>query len=152
MKARMHTRLTRSETGSSLVEVALFMPVLLTLMLGVVDFGRAYYEANEVMGAAHAGAVFGSQNPTDTTDMQTVATDNAKDVPGISSTASYGCECSDGTGASVSCASPPSCSTTTEVYYVKVKASASYSPIVPWPRFGTSFTIAETVEMRSSVP
>jgi Flp pilus assembly protein TadG len=151
MKLRMRG-LAGSEKGSSLIETAVFMPVLLTLMLGVVDFGRAYYQANEIEGAAHAGAVYGSQYPTDTADMQTVATDNAPDVTGISATAVYGCECSDGTGGSASCGTPPTCTGTTEVYYVQVTTSASYSPLLPWSRFASPSTLTATVKMRSAVP
>jgi Flp pilus assembly protein TadG len=135
MKVRMRG-LAGSERGSSLVETALFMPVLLTLMLGVTDFGRAYYQANELEGAAHAGAVYGSQYPTDTTDMQTMAVDNAPD----------------GTGASASCATTPTCTGTTEVYYVKVTVSASYSPLLPWSKFASPGTLSAVSEMRSTVP
>jgi Flp pilus assembly protein TadG len=138
----------RSEHGASLVEVALVLPVLILILLGVVDFGRAYYLSNEVAGAAHAGAVYGSQYPTDTTGMQTAAAANAPDVSGLTTTASYGCECSDGSDASTSCATVPSCSTNI-VYYAKVKASVAYSPWFPWPGIPSSIAIADTVEMRS---
>jgi Flp pilus assembly protein TadG len=145
----MHRILAGSDRGSSLVETAIFMPMLLTLLLGVVDYGRACYQANEVAGAAHAGAVYGSQYPTDTADMITIAKDNAPDVAGIGATAVYGCECSDGTGASANCATAPTCTGTTEVYYVKVTASATYSPLIPWPSFAGSFNMSDMVEMRS---
>ena len=42
-------------------------------MLGTVDFEHAFYLAIEVAGAARAGASFGSQNPNDTTGIQTSA-------------------------------------------------------------------------------
>jgi Flp pilus assembly protein TadG len=146
---RMHKGLFRSERGSSLVEVAIILPTMVMLALGVVDFGRAYYLANEVAGAAHAGAMYGSQNPTDTATMITLAKADAPDVSGIGATASYGCECSDGTSASASCASKPSC-TNTVVYYVKVTATAPYTLMIPWPGFRSSVTLSNTVEMRSS--
>lgn len=150
MKKRIRAGWAKSELGSSMVETAIFMPVLLTLLLGVVDFGRAYYEANEVAGAAHAGAVYGSQNPTDTTGMKDMVTASAADLSStITPGASYGCECSDGTGASASCGTVPACSGTTQVYYVKVTASESYSSLIPWPKFLGSITLADSVEMRS---
>lgn len=146
------TNFTRSEKGSSLVEVAIFLPLLLTLLLAVVDLGRAYYQADEVAGAAHAGAMYGTQHATDTTNMQNVAKDNAPDVSGMTATATYGCECADGSSASASCATTPSCSGSAapEVYYVKVTTSATYSPLIPWPKFASSFTISNTVQMRTS--
>ena len=66
-----------SEAGNSLVETGFFLPLLLLLLMGVADFGRAYYLAIEVAGAAHAGAVYGAQNITDTTGMQNAAKLNA---------------------------------------------------------------------------
>lgn len=149
LPTRFHRSL-RSEQGMSLVEMSLVVPVLLLILIGIVDFGRAYYLYNEVVGAAHAGAIYGSQFPTDTTGMQTAVTNNAPDVSGLQATATYGCECYDGSDASASCASPPSC-TTNEVYYVHVTASATYTPLVPWPGIPTSVPMSETVELRSAV-
>ena len=98
----------RSETGSSLVEMGLLLPVLFLLLLGAVDFGRAYYLAIEVSNAAHTGALYGAQNPTDTSGMQGAATSDAPDVPGFAVTATYGCECSNGASAVAACGVSPS--------------------------------------------
>jgi Flp pilus assembly protein TadG len=148
MQMRNPVKFHSSEEGSSLVEMAVFIPVLLTVLLAVVDLGRAYYLTNEVAAAAHEAAVFGSQNPTDTADMKTVAQNAAPDVPGISATTSYGCECADGSNASASCVATPSCGSLNSVHYVKVTATATYTPLVPWPKFGSSFTLTQTVQMR----
>lgn len=148
MSCQRPLNILRDQHGASLIEVALVMPILILILLGVVDFGRAYYLSNEVVGAAHAGAVYGSQYPADTTGMVTAATANAPDVPGLTATASYGCECSDGSGASTDCVSVPSCSTNV-VYYAKVKASVAYTPWFPWPGIPSSIAIADAVEMRS---
>ena len=61
------TRWVVGEEGSSLVEVALVLPMMLLLLVGSVDFGRGYYAAMEVSSAANAGACYGVQEPTDTT-------------------------------------------------------------------------------------
>lgn len=147
MKSNLQLRILRSEQGSSLVEVALVLPMLLLVLVGMVDFGRGYYLGNEVAGAARAGAVYGSQNPTDTAGMKTAVTEDAPDVPGITASASYGCECSDGTSASASCSTVPTCSTNV-VYYVKVTASATYTTMVPWTGLPSSIALSRTVEMR----
>lgn len=151
MTAKLY-QFVRAEQGISLVEMALVIPFLLLIVIGVVDFGRAYYLYNEVVGAAHAGAIYGSQFPTDTTGMQTAGTNNAPDVSGISVTASYGCECLDGTLASASCSSAPSCaSSNNEVYYVQVTATATYTPLLPWPGIPSSVPMSESVEVRSAI-
>lgn len=156
MSSSQVSRFVRSSSGQGLVETALTASLLVLLLLAAVDFGRAFYMVVELKGAAHAGAVYGSQYPTDTAGMQSVATANATDLSNMSGanftpTATYGCECSDGSSASASCASAPSCSSSTsEVYYVTVKTTASYSPLVPWPGIPSTMNMSETVEMRSA--
>ena len=118
-----------SEDGSSLVELAFFLPLLLGVLMSVADFGRAYYLAIEVAGAAHAGAVYGAQNITDITGMQNAAKLNAPDVSGLVATGSWGCECSNGTSSSASCTITPTCSVNV-VYYAKVTTSVLYNPII----------------------
>lgn len=151
----MPCKFFRSERGDSLVEVAVAAAVLVTLVLGIVEFGRAWYLQNEMAGAAQAGAVFGSQNPTDTGGMQTVAQDNAPDVSSagdissFAATASWGCECSDGTGASASCKATPTCSATV-VDYVTVKVSGTYTPSFRFPGSASSLTLSRSVTMRSA--
>jgi Flp pilus assembly protein TadG len=139
-----------SQAGNSLVEVAFFLPLLFLLLSGVVDFGRGYYLANEVAGAAHAGAVYGSQDITDTTDMITAAKLAAPDVSGLSPTASWGCECSDGTQSSASCTTTPASCSANVVYYASVTVTATYTPIMPWKGIGSSFTITRSATMRSA--
>ncbi|MGA2571564.1 MAG: TadE/TadG family type IV pilus assembly protein [Terracidiphilus sp.] len=141
-------RLFRSEEGDSLVEAGLFVPMLLLLLMGVVDFGRAYYLADEIAGAAQAGAVYGTQNSSDTTGMSNAAKLNAPDVSGLTATGAWGCECSDGTHVTANCTSTPTCSVNV-VYYAKVTASATYHPMIPWPGISSS-TISRSVTMRST--
>ncbi len=148
MKSQLPVSLLQSECGSNLVEVAFVMPLLLLLLAGAVDFGRAYYQGIEVVGAAHAGAVYGSQFPTDTTGMINAAKLDAPDVPGISATASWGCECANGSSHVASCSSAPSCASNT-VYYVTVNASAPYNTLLPWPGIPSSFTWSYSTTMRS---
>lgn len=140
-------------SGQGLIETALTASLLCLLLLAAIDFGRAFYMVVELKGAAHAGAVYGTQYPTDTAGMVSVATNNEADLASAAQTptAVYGCECSDGTDVSASCASTPSCSSSaSEVYYVKVTAKANYSPLVPWPGIPSTMNMSETVEMRSS--
>ena len=142
----------RGERGNSLVELALLLPFLLLLLVGVVDFGRAYYLLLEVASAAHAGALYGTQNPTDTANMQAAATLDAPDVPGITATATYGCECSDGTAASASCTATPSCtSPATVVNYVQVDTSAAYTPWLTYPGVSLPSSLTGSARMRAGL-
>ena len=55
--------------GASFVELALVLPLFLLMLVPVVDIGRAFYAAIEVTSAAHAGAMYGLENPSDTSGM-----------------------------------------------------------------------------------
>ncbi len=46
----------RREAGQALVETALVLPVLLIILMGVFDFGRAIYAYNAVSNAAREAA------------------------------------------------------------------------------------------------
>jgi Flp pilus assembly protein TadG len=46
-------------SGQGLVEMALILPVLLLIFMGIIDFGRAIYAYNAVSNAAREGARLG---------------------------------------------------------------------------------------------
>ncbi|WP_245458522.1 TadE/TadG family type IV pilus assembly protein [Mesorhizobium sp. M8A.F.Ca.ET.057.01.1.1] len=46
----------RDHSGATMVEMAIAMPMLLTLLLGFVDFGYAFYQWNAGNKAVQAGA------------------------------------------------------------------------------------------------
>lgn len=52
----MFHRANRSERGAAAVEMALVLPVLILLIGGIVDFGRAYYTQIILTNAAREGA------------------------------------------------------------------------------------------------
>jgi len=143
--------LSWEERGASLVELALVLPFLALLLLGVIDFGRAYYLSIEVNNAAYTGARYGTENNTDTTGMQNAAVGDAHDVSGMTATATYGCECSDGSNAASPCpATPPACSgSTTLVNYVQVKTSYTYKPLFPWPGVPSSMVLQGLSRLRA---
>lgn len=49
-------RLVRSRKGSVMLETALMLIILLMLMFGIIDLGRALYTANNLASAAREGA------------------------------------------------------------------------------------------------
>lgn len=140
--------LTVPERGASLVEFALLLPFLSLLLIGLIDFGRAYYLSIEVSNAAYAGALYGLQNSDDTVGMQNAALGDARDVPGITAAATYGCECSDGSNAVASCSSPPTCAVNV-VNYVQVTTSATYKTLMPWPGIPSSFSLQGMARLRA---
>src|SRR5207244_13051301 len=55
----------RTCRGQSLVECALVLPLMVTVMLGIVDFGFVYFVRGSVENAAREGARYGSIHPAD---------------------------------------------------------------------------------------
>jgi Flp pilus assembly protein TadG len=153
-----------SERGSSLVEVALVMIfVLVPLLLGAINFGRAFYASIEIANAARVAAQFGSQNTTDqqSTFVKTVAQNEAPDVSsscGAGKTcwvstyplAEWGCECSNqstfagGTLSSNSC----SCPSGHAVSFVRVTTKATYTPMFTFGGLFPAITLQSQVKIR----
>jgi len=137
-----------SEQAASLVELGLMLPFLALLLLGIIDFGRAYYVAVEGSNAACTGALYGTQNSTDITGMQNAATGDAPDVSGMTAAATIGCECSDGTSSVAGCSTPPTCGVNV-VNYVQVTTSYTYRPMFPWPGVPASIPIQGLAKLRA---
>lgn len=57
------TGLWKRERGQALVELAIMLPILLIILLGVIDFGRVFYAYVTITNAAREGARYGSLHP-----------------------------------------------------------------------------------------
>ena len=55
-------RLPRDARGNAVVEFAIVLPLLLLLLTGMTEIGRAYYQANAVEKGLRAGALFAGRN------------------------------------------------------------------------------------------
>ena len=61
---------SKAEQGQSLVELAISLIVMLTLLAGAVDFGVALYSFVSLRDAAQEGALYASVYPTDLTEIE----------------------------------------------------------------------------------
>ena len=64
MSHRLLRRLVRSRDGSVILETALMITILLMLMFGIIDLGRALFTENNLVSAAREGARYGASYPT----------------------------------------------------------------------------------------
>jgi len=62
------TNLWKRERGQALVELAILLPILLVILLGVIDFGRVFYAYVTITNASREGARYGSLNPPISTE------------------------------------------------------------------------------------
>jgi Flp pilus assembly protein TadG len=145
----------QNDRGASIAEMALLLPILLLMLVGLIDFGRAYYLSTEVSAAASAGALYGCQTTTtaqDTTGIETAATAAAPNVSGMTvPTVSVVCECSGSTG-SVSCSNPGCSSSSHMIEWLTVGTSATYKPLFPYPGIPSSITLAGQATLRVGQP
>ena len=138
--------------GTALVEFALTAPILVTLVLGIADFGLLAAKNAALEGATRIGAEYARNNSTCQSNIQdpncisgikTAMQSAGNFSPALTFPSSAppfpeSCECDDG--------SPITCGTTCAVgktptrTLVTVTATQTYTPILPWPGIPTSLT------------
>ncbi len=67
----------KSQKGQSMVEVALAMPLLILILAGILDLGRAYFTFITLSDAAAEGAAYAAVHPTSTTRIIERAADSS---------------------------------------------------------------------------
>jgi Flp pilus assembly protein TadG len=142
--------IVRSQSGQSLVELALLTPILLLLVIGTVDMGRYAYISIQVGNAARAGAAYGAQSPikaADTAGIKNAALNDGENISGLNVTSTFVCECDNG-GAITSTACTSACTTGNEVTSVVVTASGSFSSLFNWPGIPSPLPLSSTAKLR----
>jgi Flp pilus assembly protein TadG len=129
----------RGESGQTLLEIALVLPVLLFLTLGIVELGRYAYVSILVGNAARAGTAYGTQSlpqSVDTVGIQTAARNdyrsNGQDPQNLAVTSTVSCGCDVGGGiVTAACTGSGAgvCATGHWVAVLSVTASGTFAPL-----------------------
>lgn len=153
----------RSQSGQSLVEVALLAPLLLAVLVGTIEYGRFEYLSILVGNAARAGAAYGAQSlpqSVDTIGIQAASNNDFQNngqstgtltVSGGNGGAYTSCGCDSGgslTSAACTGGTAGTCAPGHWVVMVSVQASAQFSPIFNFPGISKSITVTRTVTLR----
>ncbi len=152
----------RWQSGQTLLEVALLLPLLLMLLIGVIELGRYAYISILVGNAARAGAGYGAASlpqSVDTTGIQTAAQDdfrnNGQAVSDLTVTSSTACGCD-----SVGTVTPADCDPATNpnagtcptaqhwVVTVSVTAQGTFNSMFNFLSFLKTLTVSNTCTMR----
>ena len=127
--------------GAAAVELAIVLPILVTVLLGATDFGRFSYSAIAVANAARSGAACGSMNPLDSktqaawqTAVKQAAIDELSQSPAF-----------DTSKLTVTVTSTIESSGSRRV---SVQATYPFKTIVNWSFLPSSFNLQQTVVMR----
>jgi Flp pilus assembly protein TadG len=150
---RSTTKRFRDDPGQALIELALALPIVVALLIGIVEYGRFAYMDIEVANSAHAGVQYGAQNPataSDNTGMQNAATNDGSNVTGLAATAQHLCACSSGGGGTLSSCTSLVCSGVGNraVEFVKVNSTATVHPIFHYPGISNTVTLNGQAIMR----
>lgn len=70
-----------SENGQSLLEMAVALTVLLILLGGIVDLGRAFFTFMALRDAVQEGAMYGALHPTSTVEIKNQVRDSSSMIP-----------------------------------------------------------------------
>ncbi|HET6360941.1 MAG TPA: TadE/TadG family type IV pilus assembly protein [Gemmatimonadota bacterium] len=105
----MSRRLVPQDAGQSLVEFAILVPVLMGVVIGIFEFGRAWNVDQVLTNAAREGArlaVIGTSNEGDVIEAVETALTNAALDPSVATISVDGVEDTYGTPATVVVAYP----------------------------------------------
>jgi Flp pilus assembly protein TadG len=91
MKRPPSSRRTASDRGTAAVEFALVLPVLLLIVFGLIDFGRALNAQISLTGAAREGARLAALGYSDA-DVQSRVTAAAPSLSGVTATVVASCQ------------------------------------------------------------
>jgi Flp pilus assembly protein TadG len=140
MKMRRHRPQLKSRKragGQSLVEFALVVPVVLSLLLLAIDLGRAMSTYNQVGSMAREGALYGSLHPDDS-DGITAAALAESSLDGTTPTVD----------ADIADDSFDVPNTSTPYQKVTVTVTYDFKPLFSFPPLPDTITLRRTVEMR----
>jgi Flp pilus assembly protein TadG len=159
MKLKNRNLELRSESGQSLVELALIAPMLLVLVLGIAEMGRYAYISILVGNAARAGAAYGAQSlaqSVDTTGIRAAADNDFQNNGQLVSSltvnppvTSCGCD-SAGTVTTASCNgnTAGTCVAGHWVVLVSVTAHGTFNSMLNYPGIPSSLTLTSTATLR----
>jgi Flp pilus assembly protein TadG len=137
----------RACSGQTVVEVALLLPLLLLLLVGVIEIGRYAYFDILISNAARAGAQYGAQSLIQAADVAGIRTAAQNDgLAAMTITATQQCGCA--AGALGGCPTGAVCPQ--PLVYVQVTATDRYNSLFRYPGIPRSLRLTSTVTMRVS--
>lgn len=157
---RQRCRRALGAGGSAAVELAITLPMLMVLVLGMADYGILMNGSAALVGASRAGAEYATGAPTDTTGIQNQVTGFMNFSPALKtfdcntgdSCVNLFCTCADGTWPTGTACPPTAsgaCAAVTNPYisgnppdprvleYVTVIAAQTFSPLFTVKNFFT---------------
>lgn len=129
------------DTGQALVELALTVPLLVTILIGAAEFARVAHAAIEVANAAKAGAQYAAYSranaaTSNQAQIKSAATNEASDITLGTPVITYACGCSNGNACSSG-----NCATGNVEQTVTVTTQATIDPLIHLPGLPRTYTL-----------
>jgi Flp pilus assembly protein TadG len=144
----------RDNRGTPAIEFGLIAPVLMVLLLGVVDFGMAFWDQLQVNAAVQAGASYAVNSGFNATDIANAVTNGGPSTLAATPAPTQFCGCPSATGGvTTASGTPPTCTGTcasggSPGIYVTVNADLSYTSIFPWPGLSRPTALISSTTVR----
>jgi Flp pilus assembly protein TadG len=147
---RLKRGMLSEDRAQTLIELALVIPMMLLLLLGIIEIGRYAELSVVVANAARAGVQYGAQNlatAANTAGIQSAALNDGQNAPGLSVTSvNILCGCSGSTPGS---ACPVSCSSPNHpLVYVQVNTEGNFNALFNYPGIPSPLVVNGSAEMR----
>ena len=128
--------------GVAAIEFAIIVPALIVMTVGTVDLGMGIYRNMQVQNAAQAGAQYAMTNSFDPAQIASIVS-GATGMQGISASPVPVQFCGCATSSGVSSVACGSTCPGGAIYgnYVQVSSQGTYTTLLPYPMFASSFTL-----------
>lgn len=137
-------------SGSAAAEFALIAPILILLVAGIVDFGMLTNKSAGLQATSRIGAEYARAHPDDTSGIQNAMQSAMNFAPALSFPASFSRSCECGDEMPIACSE--SCFTVGRPgpnrVFIRITASQSFTPLVPWPGIPAMLTAATAVRLQ----
>jgi Flp pilus assembly protein TadG len=132
---------TRNEDGNAVVEFALIVPVLLIMVLGLVDAGRAIGANARLGNGVTAGLRYALSDSYASTEIAAAAMAGSRYADGEATiNVLRFCECPDGT--SIACSG--TCTAGFKRIFVQVDMTRTQATVFSYPIIGDEVTVSRT--------
>lgn len=151
--SELFCRLFRLEEGGALLELAVALPMVILLAVGVGDYARIHYTGITVANAARAGAVYGADPATTTDQIEAATRTDASPMTLDSVTVGRYCVCpGTGAGTGVVACTTASCPAAYGVpqAFDTVRVRKDFSPIIRYLGLPSRIAVIRTVVMRTN--
>ena len=142
----------KNRRGGAILELAIALPLLIVICIGVMDFGRVYFTSVAVSNAARAGAEWGitypQSTPFQTANQISFAQLDGAEAGGITVTASTECKCG---ATTVTCNSTTDCGGGfgAPAIWITATASKSVAMLISYPGIPSTVPITRTAIFRA---